>query len=85
MGQSITMSSLAGWLTRQLGQLVIDKTELEGEFDFQSRLLARPGRAWTAFPGMAMDLPGELGLKMESQKGPVETLVCHASSITRTM
>jgi Protein of unknown function (DUF3738) len=34
MGQKVTMASLASRMTRQLGQLVIDNTGLEGEFDF---------------------------------------------------
>ncbi len=34
-GQKVSMVDLAALLTRQLKQLVIDKTELEGEFDFE--------------------------------------------------
>jgi len=60
MGQSVTMPSLASWLTRQLGQLVIDKTGLEGEFDFRVDL-SPDGAAWT-MANAAMALPGELGL-----------------------
>ena len=73
MGQRITMSSLASFLTRQLGQLVVDKTGLEGEFDFTVDF-SPVGAAWT-MANAAMALPAELGLKLESQKGPVETLV----------
>jgi uncharacterized protein (TIGR03435 family) len=74
MGRNMSMADLASCLTRQLGQLVIDKTGLEGEFDF--RVDNAPGAdPWVRASDAAAALPSELGLKLETQKGPVETLV----------
>jgi len=74
------MADLAGFLSSMLSRTVVDKTGIAGEFDFQ--LTFTPG-ASTAPPDAAAD-PGpdifaamqeQLGLKLESAKGPVEVLV----------
>jgi uncharacterized protein (TIGR03435 family) len=87
--QGIDMASLANMLSQQLGRTVVDKTGLTGNYDFKLEWtpdLGQPqgpkeiGGAETAPP----DSPGptiftalqeQLGLKLESTKGPVEILV----------
>jgi uncharacterized protein (TIGR03435 family) len=85
------MNSFADWLSRELGRKVVDKTALEGKYDFTlhwtpERLTAMPGSAADSNPGAATPpsdsgpsiftaLQEQLGLKLESQKGPVETLI----------
>lgn len=86
------MSSFADWLSRQLGRKVVDKTGLQGKYDFilrwtPERLTSIGGSAADANQGAATPSPDssgpsiftalqeQLGLKLESQKGPVEILV----------
>jgi uncharacterized protein (TIGR03435 family) len=73
-GQKVTMADVAGFLTRALRQVVIDKTGLEDEFDF--KIDNTPGALpWTQLTDLALVLERELGLQVASHKGPVETLV----------
>ena len=86
------MSSFADWLSRQLGRKVVDKTGLQGKYDFSLRwtperlapVLAsaadnNQGPAAPALdssgPSIFTALQEQLGLRLESQKGPVETLI----------
>lgn len=84
------MSSFADWLSRQLGRKVVDKTGLQGKYDFSLRWSperltpiggnAANANAATPSPdssGVSIftALQEQLGLKLESQKGPVEILV----------
>lgn len=80
-----TMSALANALTMLLNRIVIDRTGLEGGFDadavFDPRGLpgmsqlppSDPPRSDT--PSLDTVLRDELGLKLESTRGPVEVLV----------
>jgi len=62
--------SLVGLLTQQLGRPVLDKTGLVGDYDFT--LKWRPnGDEGSIFAA----IQDQLGLKLESQEGPVEVLV----------
>ena len=91
-GQGLTMSSLAGLLSRQLGSKVEDKTGLTGKYDFTlqwtpersgSPMSAGPGQQGpdaagstdSSGPSIYTAIQEQLGLKLESQKGPVEVLV----------
>jgi uncharacterized protein (TIGR03435 family) len=76
----VQMERLAWFLGTRLGRPVIDRTGLTGSFDFE---LAWNGDAPPDRPGApAMAEPSEsafsalhrLGLKLESQRGPVERL-----------
>jgi uncharacterized protein (TIGR03435 family) len=89
-GQAMPLSVLADSLSRQLGRVVLDKTGLTGLYDFelkwtpdesQGQMLKAPDGADSAPP---LDASGptiftgvqeQLGLKLESQKGPVEMFV----------
>jgi uncharacterized protein (TIGR03435 family) len=85
---SITMEKLAQMLTqnlaRELGRVVIDKTGIEGKYDLAltwspENNSAAMGNASNEGsppgPSIFTALQEQLGLKLESAKGPVETLV----------
>ena len=77
-----TLANLAAQLSQILGRIVIDQTGLTGTFDIQ---LAWSDQAGATPPGAgdpALDGPSlfsalqeQLGLRLESSRGPVETLV----------
>ncbi|MGA3187847.1 MAG: TIGR03435 family protein [Bryobacteraceae bacterium] len=84
--QQITMAELATQLARILGRSVVDRTELAGEYDFKLEWTpdeAEPGGAREpgtiqvegTGPSIFTALQEQLGLKLESTKGPVEILV----------
>jgi uncharacterized protein (TIGR03435 family) len=76
----ITMQKLADLLSRQAGLPVVDSTGLKGVFDFTltwspDEAAATPTDAGAAGPSIFTALQEQLGLKLESGKGPVEILV----------
>ena len=90
--QAISIRSLAATLASQLGRTVIDKTGLEGDYDFtlqwtpddrlpppaqDSAQLGTPQSSETASnrPGLFTAIQEQLGLKLQSTKGPVEIIV----------
>jgi len=88
--QSAPVAALANQLGQVLGQSVIDKTGLTGNYDFklewtpdegsERRMIRAPGGdsptpADAAGPSIFTALQDQLGLKLESTKGPVEILV----------
>jgi uncharacterized protein (TIGR03435 family) len=80
--QKIPMAKLADFLSGQLGSPVTDMTGMKGFFDFTLEWTpdARPsevGGATDSVPGASIftALQEQLGLKLESRKGPVEMLV----------
>jgi uncharacterized protein (TIGR03435 family) len=69
-----TMGQLARQLSSEAGRPVLDKTGLTGSYDYKL--------AWTGdvngnpqYAPLIVALQEQLGLKLESQKAPVETLV----------
>jgi uncharacterized protein (TIGR03435 family) len=85
---SIPISQLVPSLARFLGRTVVDKTGLTGKYDVtlhwtpDDMQLAqlppdapRPAASDTSGPSMFTALQEQLGLKLESQKGPVEMIV----------
>jgi uncharacterized protein (TIGR03435 family) len=75
-----TMANLANYLSSMLSRTVVDKTGITGEFDLQ--LAFTPGLqpadgvgAADLGPDFFTALQEQLGLKLESAKGPVEILV----------
>ncbi len=72
-GMNITMPSLAKRLSSPVGRLVLDRTGLEGSYDFKYEYHALDGQA----DGISVLMTSleAIGLKLQSAKGPVETLV----------
>ena len=81
------IKSLGDWLTRQLSRPVLDKTGLTGTYDFTLEWTPDAASAPVLDAPNAVTLPGipgssifsaleqQLGLKLESGKGPIEILV----------
>ena len=80
------VSNLADQLSREVGRQVVDKTGLQGRYDFRlhwtpDRPAGGPGGPDDApppdssGPSIFSALQEQLGLKLEPQKGPVETLI----------
>jgi uncharacterized protein (TIGR03435 family) len=53
---------------------VLDQSGIKGEFDFRLEYAADDSHL-DAFPSLFTAIQEQLGLKLEAQKGPVETLV----------
>jgi uncharacterized protein (TIGR03435 family) len=70
-------ASLVGPLSRQLGRAVRDKTGLTGRYDFTLRYVPELTQAAgdPNAPSVFTALEEQLGLKLESARGPVEVLV----------
>jgi uncharacterized protein (TIGR03435 family) len=82
MGQGLPISSLTNILSRNVERTVIDKTGLTGKYDLT--LTWKPeddhggqenGAADANAPDLFTALQEQLGLKLVSTKGPVDTLV----------
>jgi uncharacterized protein (TIGR03435 family) len=79
---AVPLSSIAEMLAGQLSHTVIDKTGLVGDYDFKLRWTPEEQANNTADngstdhpPDLFTALQEQLGLKLESTKGPVTTLV----------
>jgi uncharacterized protein (TIGR03435 family) len=79
--RGVTMDRLAGTLSQQgLGRVVLDNTGLTDRYDFKltwapDSVAADPNPKDTAGPSIFTAVSEQLGLKLESQKGPVPVLV----------
>src|SRR5215468_1623487 len=82
-GTHVTMDELAASLGNRVGRPVIDKTGLSGKFDFELSWVADLALA-TGAPDPGADVSGpsiftalqeQLGLRLDSQKGPIEMLL----------
>jgi uncharacterized protein (TIGR03435 family) len=85
-GVSVPMTELARSLSLIVGRMVIDKTRLTAKYDYTVEFtpdesIALPGappvaaQADSSKPTLFTALQEQLGLKLESQKGPVEVFV----------
>ena len=76
----VTTKSLAAMLSGEAGRMVLDKTELTGSYDFtltwanDDEPTAANADAASG-PTLFTAVQEQLGLKLESSKGPVEVLV----------
>ncbi len=87
LGSGVDLGQLAEFLTRIAGRTVVDKTGLNRKFDLEMAWPASLGR-----PSVSPDdsdtslfsvLEEQLGLKLESRKGPVDILVIdHADPVS---
>ena len=70
----LTMTLLASWLAREMERPVIDHTGIDGEFDL--KLDWSPEQiSDSSGPSIYTALQEQLGLRLESGKGPVEMIV----------
>jgi uncharacterized protein (TIGR03435 family) len=85
------MDALVAMLARQLGRVVVDQTELKGEYDYKLEWTPEPGEGGPESIGMGPQVPRpheetngpsiftalqeQLGLRLVSQKGAVEVVV----------
>jgi uncharacterized protein (TIGR03435 family) len=87
-GTSVPLSELTPVFARILGRTVVDKTGLTGKFDVSLEWSPDPGQSMqfapdeprppapeATGPSIFTALQEQLGLKLESQKGPVEMFV----------
>jgi uncharacterized protein (TIGR03435 family) len=72
-GIAVSMEALANYVGNRLGRIVVDKTGLSESYDFT--LEWAPEGVNSSFPYLATALHEQLGLRLESQKSPVEVLV----------
>lgn len=68
------LSLFANGLSQSVGRAVVDRTGLTGNWAFELVYASEPGPDSDA-PSLFTALQEELGLKLESTKGPVEVLV----------
>jgi uncharacterized protein (TIGR03435 family) len=82
-GKAIPLSTFIGLLESQVGRRVEDKTELSGLFDIELRFtpemngpqVTSPPSSDLTGPSIFTAIQEQLGLKLESAKGPVEVIV----------
>jgi uncharacterized protein (TIGR03435 family) len=77
-GNTVSMSILATDLSEQLDRTVIDRTGLNGVYDFHLRWTADNASqvvAEDAPPSLFTALQDQLGLRLQPGKGPVKTLI----------
>jgi len=73
-GTDVPMADLATNLSNQLGRYVIDETGLAGRYDFLLHFDPNQS-ADSQEPNLFTALEEQLGLKLESRKGPMKVLV----------
>ena len=72
--KAASMALLASFVGNRLGRVVVDKTGLTGAYDFT--LQWAPDQATdSALPPLVTALKEQLGLRLESQKSPVQVFV----------
>jgi len=87
IGTGVTLTMIANVLSGYVGRLVVDRTELVGSFDFEltfdpsssarapTETQAGPTPRDDTAPSIVTALQEQLGLKLESTRGPVDVLV----------
>lgn len=78
LGGRVAMAKLASGLSRTLGRTVVDETGLSGSYDIELRWTpddAQPAPDSAAPPSFFTAIQEQLGLRLESGRGPVEVLV----------
>ncbi len=71
-GVQAPLTSLARQLSNQVGRPVVDKTELKGNFDF--KMTFAPDLVDSEGTSIFTALEEQMGLKLDSQRGPVEVI-----------
>ena len=75
--KKVSMSLLATQLSQQLGKAIVDRTGLTGEYDFNLEWAPDDNAEG---PSLFTALQEQVGLKLESAKGPVELLIIDRAS-----
>ena len=78
-GTKASMAGLADHLAGKAGHPVVDKTGLTGEYDFRLEW-ASDQAADSTLPSLFTAIQEQLGLKLESTRGPVEVIVVDKAS-----
>lgn len=80
--RSWTIPQLAQRLTNALGRPVVDRTKLEGTFDFDLTFAAQAptldAAAQAQVPALTTAIREQLGLRLDSTRAPVDVLVVDA-------
>ena len=71
---NVSMAGLADYVGRQLNQPVVDRTGIKGTFDFKLEW-AKDDTGEASAPLIFTALQEQLGLRLESQKVPMEVIV----------
>ena len=79
-GESVTMAEFARTLSGQVQRIVIDRTGLTGQWDFElrftpPRFATNPAAELTDSPSIFTGLQEQLGLRLDATTGPVDVLV----------
>lgn len=73
--RAVSMRSLAANLSFTVGRIVVDKTGLEGSYDFTVDFAPEGADASDTRPSLFTALEEQLGLKLVPSKGPVDVIV----------
>jgi uncharacterized protein (TIGR03435 family) len=80
-----TSGELAAWLSPYLRRAVVDRTGLKGDFDLDVSFDPNGFAASATSPDVPVSIftaiQEQLGLKLESTRGPVEVLVVDAAQM----
>ena len=71
----VKMAFLINFLSQSVGRPVIDKTGLTSVYDFALKWTPELGSADPEAPNLFTAVQEQLGLKLESARGPVEVVV----------
>ena len=78
-----TMTELSSWLSQYVGRTVLDRTGLMGEFDVEVSF--HPGGERAGAPVEAVSIftaiQEQLGLKLDSSKGPVDVMIIDSAEM----
>jgi len=74
VGTGVSMGALASYVGNRLGRIVVDKTGLSDSYDFTLEWAPDEAQDSPA-PSLVTALREQLGLRLESQRSPVEVLV----------
>ena len=69
------MAAIAGSLSRPSGREVVDRTGMEGRFDYTLRYSPDPEQPNQDYPGIFTAIQEQLGLKLEPTTAPVRIMV----------
>jgi uncharacterized protein (TIGR03435 family) len=73
IGKNLPLGNLARFLSNQTARPVIDETALTGKYNF--KMIYAPDMNDVTGPSIFAALQEQLGLKLESRKGPADVLV----------